>query len=160
METKTENKENPLNTSEEIRNKAREELNRQLQGLLNDQPIEKLTDDNIEDEVNRLMEEVDLYEKNYVPKEADENEFNELKKFEEEFGQVDIDDENENEDDEKEEKEDSNSINMSNTNNIVDNNNNEIIDTSSQNMNKKKETKTSGWPSSISRNSTRPTTLR
>ena len=59
METKTEKAENPLNTSEEIRNKAREELNRQLQGLLNDQPIEKLTDDNIEDEVNRLMEEVE-----------------------------------------------------------------------------------------------------
>ena len=139
MESKIEKETNPLNESDEIRKKAREELNRQLQGLLNDQPIEKLTDDNIEDEVNRLMEEVDLYEKNYVPKEVDENEFNELKKFEEEFGQVDIDDENENEDDEKEEKEDSNSINMSNTNNIVDNNNNEIIDTSSKNINKKKE---------------------
>ena len=105
METKTENKENPLNTSEEIRKKAREELNRQLQGLLNDQPVEKLTDDNIEDEVNRLMEEVDNYEKNYIPKEIDENAFNELKKFEEEFGH-DIDDE----EDEKDEINTSNNI--------------------------------------------------
>ena len=106
METKTEKKENPLNTSEEIRNKAREELNRQLQGLLNDQPIEKLTDDNIEDEVNRLMEEVEVYEKNYIPKDIDENAFNELKKFEEEFGN-DIEDDIE---DEKDENNNSNNI--------------------------------------------------
>lgn len=106
METKTEKKENPLNTSEEIRNKAREELNRQLQGLSNDQPIEKLTDDNIEDEVNRLMEEVEVYEKNYIPKDIDENAFNELKKFEEEFGN-DIEDDIE---DEKDENNNSNNI--------------------------------------------------
>ena len=93
MESKTENESNPLNTSEEIRKKAREELNRQLEGLLNNKPIEKLTDDNIEDEVNRLMEEVDSYEKNYIPKDIDENAFNDLKKFEEEFGQEDFDEE-------------------------------------------------------------------
>ena len=113
MESKPDNDADPLNTSEEIRKKAREELNRQLQGLLNNQPIEKLTDENIEDEVNRLMEEVDNYEKNYIPKEVDENAYNELKKFEEEFGK-DLDDE----------KEESNN-----------NNKNEIIDTSSEKKN-------------------------
>ena len=54
MEKKTENEKNPLKTSEEIRKEAREELNRQLQGLLNDKPIENLADDNIEDQVKRL----------------------------------------------------------------------------------------------------------
>jgi hypothetical protein len=124
MESKPDNDTDPLNTSEEIRKKAREELNRQLQGLLNNQPIEKLTEENIEDEVNRLMEEVDNYEKNYIPKEVDENAYNELKKFEEEFGK-DLDDE-------KEENEESNN-----------NNKNEIIDTSSEkkNENIKKEKK-------------------
>ena len=132
MESKTENDSNPLNTSEEIRKKAREELNRQLQGLLNNQPIEKLTDDNIEDEVNRLMEEVDLYEKNYIPKEVDENAYNELKKFEEEFGH-DIEDEKD--EDEKDEKEES----TSKINNNLDSN--EIIDTSSKKNNEKKKVK-------------------
>ena len=113
MESKPDNDADPLNTSEEIRKKAREELNRQLQGLLNNQPIEKLTEENIEDEVNRLMEEVDNYEKNYVPKEVDENAYNELKKFEEEFGK-DLDDEKEESD---------------------NNNKNEIIDTSSEKKN-------------------------
>ena len=127
METKTKNEVNPLNTSEEIRKKAREELNRQLQGLLNDQPIEKLTDDNVEDEVNRLMEEVDNYEKNYIPKEIDENAFNELKKFEEEFGK-DLDEE----EDEKEELNDSN-------NNIKEKETN-IIETSSKKTEKEKKT--------------------
>ena len=130
MESKTENDSDPLNTSEEIRKKAREELNRQLQGLLNNQPIEKLTDDNIEDEVNRLMEEVDLYEKNYIPKEVDENAYNELKKFEEEFGH-DIEDEKD--EDEKDEKEES----TSKINNNLDSN--EIIDTSSNNKNNEKK---------------------
>ena len=102
MEKKTENELNSLNTSEEIKNKAREELNRQLQGFLNDAPIENPTDDNIEDEVNRLMNEVDIYEKNYIPKEIDIKEFNDLKKFEEEFGQEEFED-SENEEDEKEE---------------------------------------------------------
>ena len=106
MESKIEKETNPLNESDEIRKKAREELNRQLQGLLNDQPIEKLTDDNIEDEVNRLMEEVEVYEKNYIPKDIDENAFNELKKFEEEFGN-DIEDDIE---DEKDENNNSNNI--------------------------------------------------
>jgi len=122
MESKPDNDENPLNTSEEIRRKAREELNRQLQGLLNNQPIEKLTDENIEDEVNRLMEEVDTYEKNYIPKEVDENAYNELKKFEEEFGKA--------LDDEKEEHEESNN-----------NNKNEIIDTSSEKKNENNKNK-------------------
>jgi len=130
MESKTENDSDPLNTSEEIRKKAREELNRQLQGLLNNQPIEKLTDDNIEDEVNRLMEEVDLYEKNYIPKEVDENAYNELKKFEEEFGH-DIEDEKD--EDEKDEKEES----TSKINNNLDSN--EIIDTSSNKKNNEKK---------------------
>ena len=107
MESKTENETNPLNTSEEIRKKAREELDRQLQGLLNDQPIQQFTDDNIENEVNRLMEEVDNYEKNYIPKEIDQNDFNELKKFEEEFMQEEIEEEEEKED----EKEESNELN-------------------------------------------------
>ena len=98
-------KKNPLNESEEIRKKAREELNRQLQGLLNNQPIENPTDENIEDEVNRLMEEVDIYEKNYVPKDLDENEINELNKFEEDFGQEDIEDIDEDEINENEIKE-------------------------------------------------------
>ena len=64
------------------------------------------------------------YEKNYVLKEVDENAYNELKKFEEEFGK-DLDDE-------KEENEESNN-----------NNKNEIIDTSSEkrNENIKKEKK-------------------
>jgi hypothetical protein len=105
MERNPENDADPLNTSEEIRKKAREELNRQLQGLLNNQPIEKLTDENIEDEVNRLMEEVDIYEKNYVPKDLDENEINELNNFEEEFGQEDIEDIDEDEINENEIKE-------------------------------------------------------
>ena len=118
MESKTENDSDPLNTSEEIRKKAREELNRQLQGLLNNQPIEKLTDDNIEDEVNRLMEEVD------------ENAYNELKKFEEEFGH-DIEDEKD--EDEKDEKEES----TSKINNNLDSN--EIIDTSSNKKNNEKK---------------------
>ena len=133
MESKEETDSDPLNTSEEIRKKAREELNRQLQGLLNNQPIEKLTDDNIEDEVNRLMEEVDMYEKNYIPKEVDENAYNELKKFEEEFGH-DIEDEKE--EDEKDEKEEpTNKIN----NNL---NSNEIIDSSSnKKSNEKKKAK-------------------
>jgi len=132
MESKTENDSDPLNTSEEIRKKAREELNRQLQGLLNNQPIEKLTDDNIEDEVNRLMEEVDLYEKNYIPKEVDENAYNELKKFEEEFGH-DIEDEKDEDEDEKDEKEES----TSKINNNLDSN--EIIDTSSNKKNNEKK---------------------
>ena len=138
MEKKTENETNPLNTSEEIRKKAREELNRQLQGLLNDKPIENLTDDNIEDEVKRLMEEVDTYEKNYVPKEIDQNAFNELKKFEEEFGQDELE-EQENEEEDEKDKEEINSIsNSSNINEVND----EIIDTS-QKKNKpiKKEKK-------------------
>ena len=109
MEKKTENELNSLNTSEEIKNKAREELNRQLQGFLNDAPIENPTDDNIEDEVNRLMNEVDIYEKNYIPKEIDIKEFNDLKKFEEEFGQEEFED-SENEEDEKEEIYDSTNI--------------------------------------------------
>ena len=109
MEKKTENELNSLNTSEEIKNKAREELNRQLQGFLNDAPIENPTDENIEDEVNRLMEEVDIYEKNYIPKEIDIKEFNDLKKFEEEFGQEEFED-SENEEDEKEEIYDSTNI--------------------------------------------------
>jgi len=132
MESKTENDSDPLNTSEEIRKKAREELNRQLQGLLNNQPIEKLTDDNIEDEVNRLMEEVDLNEKNYIPKEVDENAYNELKKFEEEFGH-DIEDEKDEDEDEKDEKEES----TSKINNNLDSN--EIIDTSSNKKNNEKK---------------------
>ena len=132
MESKTENDSNPLNTSEEIRKKAREELNRQLEGLLNNKPIEKLTDDNIEDEVNRLMEEVDSYEKNYIPKEIDENAFNDLKKFEEEFGQDDFEEEEKEE--EEDEKEEFN--NIKNTNNIIKEKNNKIIETS-QKKNKK-----------------------
>ena len=93
---------NPLTESQEIHKKAREELNRQLQCLLNNQPIENPTEENIEDEVNRLMEEVDIYEKNYIPKDLDENEFNELKKFggdefdAEEIEDIDEDDFNEN----------------------------------------------------------------
>ena len=83
---------NPLNESEEMRKKAREELNRQLQSLLNNQPIENPTEENIEDEVNRLMEEVDIYEKNYIPKDLDENEIKELNKFEEEFAQEELED--------------------------------------------------------------------
>ena len=96
---------NSLNESEEMRKKAREELNLQLQGLLNNQPIENPTEENIEDEVNRLMEEVDIFEKNYVPKDLDENEINELNKFEEEFGDDDVEDSDENEIDEDEIKE-------------------------------------------------------
>ena len=134
MESKTENETNPLNTSEEIRKKAREELNRQLEGLLNNKPIEKLTDDNIEDEVNRLMEEVDSYEKNYIPKDIDENAFNDLKKFEEEFGQEDFDEEEKEEEFEEDEKEESNNIKK--TNNIIKEKNNEIIETT-QKKNKK-----------------------
>ena len=134
MESKTENESNPLNTSEEIRKKAREELNRQLEGLLNNKPIEKLTDDNIEDEVNRLMEEVDSYEKNYIPKDIDENAFNDLKKFEEEFGQEDLDEEEKEEEFEEDEKEETNNIKK--TNNIIKEKNNEIIETT-QKKNKK-----------------------
>ena len=100
---------NPLTESQEIHKKAREELNRQLQCLLNNQPIENPTEENIEDEVNRLMEEVDIYEKNYIPKDIDENEFNELKKYggdfdAEEIEDLDEDDINENEIKEKKEK--------------------------------------------------------
>ena len=100
---------NPLTESQEIHKKAREELNRQLQCLLNNQPIENPTEENIEDEVNRLMEEVDIYEKNYIPKDIDENEFNELKKYggdfdAEEIEDLDEDDINENEIIEKKEK--------------------------------------------------------
>ena len=100
---------NPLTESQEIHKKAREELNRQLQCLLNNQPIENPTEENIEDEVNRLMEEVDIYEKNYIPKDIDENEFNELKKYggdfdAEEIEDIDEDDINENEIKEKKEK--------------------------------------------------------
>ena len=136
MESKTENESNPLNTSEEIRKKAREELNRQLQGLINNKPIENFTDENIEDEVNRLMEEVDTYEKNYIPKEIDDNAFNELKQFEEEFGQeIEEEDEKDEEEIEKEEKEE-----IINTNNkpvnIKDSNN------KTKNKNNKKEKKT------------------
>ena len=83
---------NPLNESEEMRKKAREELNRQLQGLLNNQPVENPTEENIEEEVNRLMEEVDEYEKNYVPKDLNGHEISELKNFEEEFGSEEIED--------------------------------------------------------------------
>ena len=99
------NEKNPLNESEEIRKKAREELNRQLQGLLNNQQIDNPTEENIEDEVNRLMEEVDNYEKNYIPKDIDENEIKELNNFEEEFGQEEIEDIDEDEIDENEIKE-------------------------------------------------------
>ena len=104
MESKTENDINTLTTSQDIKKKAREELDKQLQGLLNNEPIENPTDDNIEDEVNRLMKEVDQYEKNYVPKEIDINAFNDLKKFEEEFEEEEFE-EPENEEEEKEEKE-------------------------------------------------------
>jgi len=99
------NEKNPLNESEEIRKKAREELNRQLQGLLNNQQLENPTEENIEDEVNRLMEEVDNYEKNYIPKDLDENEIKELNNFEEEFGQEEIEDIDEDEINENEIKE-------------------------------------------------------
>lgn len=109
MENKTESS-NFLNTSQELKNKAREELNKQLQGLLNDVPLDNPTDENIEDEVNRLMKEVDLYEQNYVPKNLDSNAFNDLKKFEEEFGQEEIE-EPENEEDEEEEISKLNNIN-------------------------------------------------
>ena len=100
---------NTLTESQEIHKKAREELNRQLQCLLNNQPIENPTEENIEDEVNRLMEEVDIYEKNYIPKDLDENEFNELKKYgsdfdAEEIEDIDEDDINENEIKENKEK--------------------------------------------------------
>ena len=111
MESKAENEINPLNTSEEMHKKAREELNRQLQGLLNDKPTQKFTEENIEEEVNRLMEEVDSYEKNYIPKEIDLNAFNELKQFEEEFAQDEEDDE-ENEKDEEDIKEVKNNVNQ------------------------------------------------
>ena len=94
------NNNNPLTESQEIHKKAREELNRQLQGLLNNQPIENPTDENIEDEVNRLMEEVDIYEKNYIPKDLDENEINELKNFEKDFAMENIDDSDESDDSE------------------------------------------------------------
>ena len=110
---------NPLTESQEIHKKAREELNRQLQCLLNNQPIENPTEENIEDEVNRLMEEVDIYEKNYIPKDLDENEFNELKKFggdeldAEEIEDLDEDDFNENEIKEIKDK------NIIKTNNII-----------------------------------------
>ena len=108
MESKTENDINTLAISQDIKNKAREELNKQLQGLLNNESIP--SDDNIEDEVNRLMKEVDLYEKNYVPKDLDINAFNDLKKFEEEFGEEEIE-EPENEEEEKEEKEEIHKLN-------------------------------------------------
>ena len=133
MESKTENEINPLNTSEEIHKKAREELNRQLQGLLNDKPTQKFTEENIEEEVNRLMEEVDTYEKNYIPKEIDLNAFNELKQFEEEFGQAE-EDEEENEKDEEDIKEVKNNVNK-NSSKIKDKNN------KTQNTKKEKKTK-------------------
>ena len=113
---------NPLRESEEIRKKAREELNRQLQSLLNNQPIENPTEENIEDEVNRLMEEVDIYEKNYIPKDLDENDFNELKKLNEDFDQEEIEDLDEddlNEIENKESKE--KNLNKININNNINN---------------------------------------
>ena len=132
MESKTENEINPLNTSEEIHKKAREELNRQLQGLLNDKPTQKFNEENIEEEVNRLMEEVDTYEKNYIPKEIDLNAFNELKQFEEEFGQ-DEEDEEDNEKDEEDIKEVKNNVNK---------NSSKIKDKNNKTKNTKKEKKT------------------
>ena len=141
MESKIESDSDPLNTSEEIRKKAREELNRQLQGLLNNQPIEKLTDDNIEDEVNRLMEEVDLYEKNYIPKEVDENAYNELKKFEEEFGH-DLEDEKEEDEKNEKEEESTNKINKNlDSNEIIDTSSNKKINEKKKVKNNKKEEK-------------------
>ena len=110
MEAKIPNNNNSLTESQEIHKKAREELERQLQGLLNNQPIENPTEENIEDEVNRLMEEVDFYEKNYIPKDLDENEYNELKKFEKDFQLDDMDDSIDNSDD----SEKNNNINIDN----------------------------------------------
>ncbi len=110
MEAKIPNNNNSLTESQEIHKKAREELERQLQGLLNNQPIENPTEENIEDEVNRLMEEVDFYEKNYIPKDLDENEYNELKKFEKNFQLDDMDDSIDNSDD----SEKNNNINIDN----------------------------------------------
>ena len=110
MEAKIQNNNNSLTESQEIHKKAREELERQLQGLLNNQPIENPTEENIEDEVNRLMEEVDFYEKNYIPKDLDENEYNELKKFEKDFQLDDMDDSIDNSDD----SEKNNNINIDN----------------------------------------------
>ena len=51
------------------------------------------------------MEEVDIYEKNYIPKDLNEHEIDELKKFEEEFGQEDIEDIDDEESNENEIKE-------------------------------------------------------
>ena len=61
----------PLDTSAEIRRKAKEERQRQLQCLLEGKPIEEPTQESIEEEVNRLMEEVELHEKNYIPKDIE-----------------------------------------------------------------------------------------
>ena len=113
---------NPLRESEEIRKKAREELNRQLQSLLNNQPIENPTEENVEDEVNRLMEEVDIYEKNYIPKDLNENDFNGLKKLNGDFDQEEIEDLDEddlNEIENKESKE--KNLNKININNNINN---------------------------------------
>ena len=134
---------NPLRESEEIRKKAREELNRQLQSLLNNQPIENPTEENIEDEVNRLMEEVDIYEKNYIPKDLDENDFNELKKLNEDFDQEEIEDLDEddlNEIDNKESKEKNlNKINInSNINNQIKNKEEKIVKIKKEKNGKKK----------------------
>ena len=94
---------NPLTASEEIRRKGREELENELKELLgNVSPSSDkfVNDENIEDEVNRLMEEVSLYEKNYIPKDIEQETFNDIQKFEEEFG----DDTLEKEDEEKKDK--------------------------------------------------------
>ena len=56
------------------------------------------------------MEEVDFYEKNYIPKDLDENEYNELKKFEKDFQLDDMDDSIDNSDD----SEKNNNINIDN----------------------------------------------
>ena len=133
---------NPLRESEEIRKKAREELNRQLQGLLNNQPIENPTEENIEEEVNRLMEEVDIYEKNYIPKDLDENEFNELKKLNEDFDQEEIedldeDDLNEIENKEKKEIKEKN-LNKININNKIRNKEEKKVINKKEKIRKKK----------------------
>ena len=133
---------NPLRESEEIRKKAREELNRQLQGLLNNQPIENPTEENIEEEVNRLMEEVDIYEKNYIPKDLDENEFNELKKLNEDFDQEEIedldeDDLNEIENKEKKEIKEKN-LNKININNKIRNKEEKKVINKKEKIGKKK----------------------
>ena len=130
---------NPLRESEEIRKKAREELNRQLQGLLNNQPIENPTEENIEDEVNRLMEEVDIYEKNYIPKDLDENDFNELKKLNEDFDQEEIEDLDEDDLNEIENKEiKEKNMNKININNKIKNKEKKIVKNKKEKIGKKK----------------------